>query len=134
MTAVFDTSSLVTLVLDRGGEGVDELFDNHVLDLTFYEAGNVFWKAHALQGRIDAEHLDRLLELLDRLESQLEVCAVSELDLERTMEIAVEADLTFYDAAYVACAEQEGLRLVTEDRELREGANGYLEAEVVKNL
>lgn len=127
MTLLFDTSSLVTVILDQGGRGVDQLFDEYVLDLTFYETGNVIWKAHALQDRLDADDLERLLSFLERLESQVTVLSVDSLEFERTMEVAVDEELTFYDAAYVACAERDDHRLVTEDRELRSCARSYVD-------
>ena len=134
MPQVFDTSSLMALVLERGGEGVEHLFDEHVLDLTVYEAGNVLWKAHTRQNRIDGETLERLVSFLDELQSEVEVRPVSTLDLDRTMTIAVKDGLTFYDAAYVACAEAVEGRLTTEDRELREAARGYVDVASVDDL
>ena len=38
--------------------------------------------------------------------------------LEKVLEVAVERDLTFYDASYAYVAETLGLSLVTRDREL----------------
>jgi len=53
MSYVFDTSSLMAVLLDEESPDIGVLFDEHVLDLTFYEAGNVVWKAVQLQERID---------------------------------------------------------------------------------
>jgi predicted nucleic acid-binding protein len=73
MPHVFDTSSLMALLLDDGGPDVDLVFDEHVLGLTLYEAGNVLWKAHHLQGRLDAAEQDRLADVLGNLRSELVV-------------------------------------------------------------
>lgn len=113
---IFDTSSLVKLLTE--GE-VDRLFDERILDLTFYEAGNVFWKMHNLQGRIERDELNELISLLDRMEKEMEI---TRPDREKVMETAVENEITFYDASYLTAAGEAGETLVTEDSELTEAA------------
>lgn len=113
---IFDTSSLVKILTE--GE-VQKLFDEKILDLTFYEAGNVFWKMHNLQDRIEKDELNELTQLLDRLEKEMEVI---QPDREKVMEIASKHGITFYDAAYLAVASETGEELVTEDSELAEAA------------
>lgn len=131
---VFDTSSLMATLLDDDAPGVGVVFDEHVLDLTFYEAGNVVWKTTALQDRLTDEERDRLAGLLDDLRREVAVHTLDEVGFEAVMEVAVDADLTFYDAAHVACArEMEGM-LVSEDKELREVAIGRLEVSSIVEL
>lgn len=133
-TRVFDASSLVALVLERGGVGVERVFDGYLLDLTFYEVGNAFWKARTLQDRITPEDLADVMAFLESLESELTVAPVGELDLDRTMEVAVDEAVTFYDAAYVVVAEERDLALVTEDGELAEAAADYVAVESAADL
>lgn len=55
MPYVFDTSSLMAL-LDEGGPDTDVVFDEHILDLTFCETGNLLWKADQLEDRFDTDN------------------------------------------------------------------------------
>jgi predicted nucleic acid-binding protein len=83
-----------------------------ILHLTVYEVGNALWKearAGRLPWREAAGALSRVLSSLKMLDDP---------PLEKVLEVAVERDLTFYDASYVYVAETLGLSLVTQDREL----------------
>jgi predicted nucleic acid-binding protein len=83
-----------------------------ILHLTVYEVGNALWKearAGRLPWREAAGALSRVLSSLKTLDDP---------PLEKVLEVAVERDLTFYDASYAYVAETQGLSLVTQDREL----------------
>ena len=122
MSYVFDTSSLMAVLLDSESPDIDVLFDEHTIELTFYEAGNVLWKAGHLQERIGADERAQLVEILEDLRLELVVHGLAELGTKAVLETAIECDLTFYDAAYLRCAETLAATLVTEDRTLREAA------------
>ena len=122
MRYVFDTSSLMAVLLDDESPDIDVLFDEHTIELTFYEAGNVLWKAGHLQERIGADERAQLVEILEDLRLELVVHGLAELGTKAVLETAIECDLTFYDAAYLRCAETLDATLVTEDRTLREAA------------
>ena len=122
MSYVFDTSSLMAVVLDTNSPDIDVLFDEHTVELTFYEAGNVLWKAGYLQERIDADETQQLVGIVEELRLELVVHELAELETGAVLETAIECDLTFYDAAYLRCAEMLAATLVTEDRKLREAA------------
>jgi len=83
-----------------------------ILHLTVYEVGNALWKearAGRLPWREAAGALSRMLSSLKMLDNP---------PIEKVLEVAVERDLTFYDASYAYVAETLGLSLVTQDREL----------------
>ena len=123
MSYVFDTSSLMAVLLDDSeSPDIDVLFDEHTIELTFYEAGNVLWKAGHLQERIGADERPQLIEILEDLRLELVVHGLAELGTNAVLATAIECELTFYDAAYLRCAETLAATLVTEDRELREAA------------
>ena len=126
---VFDASSLVAVLLDDDAPPIDVLFDGHVLDLTFYEAGNVIWKVHALQDQTTAEEHAELVSLLADLRAELVVHDLEEIGFEAVMDVATSTELTFYDAGYLACAEALETTLVTEDGELLEIADGRATAQ-----
>lgn len=131
MTRLFDASSLVeALLLGR----VEATFDQHALDLTFYEAGNALWNHRHLRERIGDDRSARLVALLGGLRDQLAVEPVDALDLSGTMTIAREESITFYDAAYLACAERESATLVTEDGALADAAASYVDTVSLEDI
>lgn len=134
MSRLFDTSSLVATVLERDDVGLELVFDDHVLDLTFYEAGNVFWKASVLQDRITPEEASELMAFLEDLEDEMAIEHVDSLEFDRTMEIATTEELTFYDAAYVAAAEELDATLITEDTTLASAASSYVNVNGVDKI
>lgn len=79
------------------------------LDLTLYEVANVMGpkKGHPRHGRF-------LLQLIEERCGQNLLAADARL-LESAVEIAVEHDLTAYDAAYVAAARRHDWTLVSAD-------------------
>ena len=91
----------MAVLLDDESPEIDVLFDEHTVELTFYEAGNVLWKAEHLQGRIGADERAQLVEILEDLRLELVVHELSELGTKAVLETAIECDLTFYDAAYL---------------------------------
>lgn len=122
MPRVFDTSSLMALLLDDEAPEISIVFDEHVLDLTFYEAGNVLWKAHSLQDRLTTEQHERLTALLSDLRAEVTVHTLDEIGTATVMAVATETELTFYHAAHLACAIELDGRLITEDESLRKVA------------
>jgi len=82
----------------------------------------VLWKAGQLQERIDADETQQLVGIVEDVRLELVVHELSELGTKAVLETAIECELTFYDAAYLRCAETLAATLVTEDRELREAA------------
>ena len=110
---LLDASALYPL-LRRIGDKIllyrDELA---VLDLTFYEIGNVLWKEYRL-GRI--RDWRTISKLFSEVLKELQVLRVE--NLEGVLEIATERNLSFYDASYAYMAEKENLVLVTEDKKL----------------
>lgn len=89
-----------------------------ILDLTYYELGNVLARPGRLQASEIAEQLD-----------ELGIVCGEGLPLTRTLraataEIAVRDGLTFYDAAYVAVALAQGMDLVTADTQIIAAGGG----------
>lgn len=118
---LFDASSVVDVVLGQGGEDVeiDVLFDEYWLDLTRYEAANAIWKIGVARDELSDAEIDKAVSILDRLEQEMELeIATGPF----TMDVARENGLTFYDASYLAVAQQENLTLVTEDGPLEDAA------------
>lgn len=119
MKYLVDTSALYPLILKLGDKLLLYADDLFVLDLTRYEVGNVLWKEYRM-GRIrDLEAATLLFrEVLDSVKK------LTIEDVGGVLKIAVDKDITFYDASYIHVAERSGLKLVTEDKELLEKYSG----------
>jgi predicted nucleic acid-binding protein len=79
------------------------------LDLTFYEVANVMGGRKGQVG--EARYLLRTLEI----RCGEDIVAVSAQSIDAVLELAIEHDLTAYDAAYVAAARRHGWTLVSTD-------------------
>ena len=115
MKYLIDTSALYPLILmlrDKVLLYIDILF---VLDLTRYEVGNVLWKEYR-RGRIKS--LETAIPLFQEVLDSMSRLMVD--DMGEVLKIAVDKNVTFYDASYIYIAEKMGLKLVSEDDEILE--------------
>ena len=110
---LFDASALYAL-LKRFPSNLHRLLSEiGILDLMKYEIGNALW-VEARRGRVSdwlraAEAWSVVLRRIPELSIESLVSAE---------ELAVQLQLTFYDAAYVSVAREKNLVLVTEDEEM----------------
>ena len=102
----------------------------YILDLTFYEVGSVIWKDYRIHKKIkDPFTLAKLFhELLRKFN------VLRDLPMQEVMRIAVEKDLTYYDASYVFAAVSKGLTLVSNDKDLLEKGGAMSFKEFIKKL
>jgi predicted nucleic acid-binding protein len=123
---------------EEGEEEVDAaraLLDGHrertlavqMLDLTPYEVGNALIRGRA---RLGAEQVAIVLR------AAREICAAvapSADDLAHAAQLAVEHDLTLYDAAYASVAQRRGATLVTLDAKLLAARLGTRPSELLED-
>jgi predicted nucleic acid-binding protein len=87
----------------------------HVPDFLYTEATNVFWK-YVRRGDMT---LDEAIEHLRELRAMALIRARTEDLLESALRLAHQHDVSGYDAAYLALADQLGAPLVTLDQPLQ---------------
>ena len=107
---LIDTSALYPLLITGAPLKTE---DCAVSRLTEYEIGNVLWR-ESKHGRIKKPQLaatafSKAIQPLTKLELD---------SITNVLTIAIERNLTFYDASYAYLAEKEKLTLVTQDAEL----------------
>ena len=123
MKHVLDSSTIAIIFKRLKGEAVDVLEENIMLDLAFYELGNMIWKECTLKNLISLEEgINRAGQLAKVLEVVEAAKIRSSEDFKEVMRLATELRLTFYDTSYLQVAKKRNLPLVTEDRELRDKA------------
>ncbi|MDI6640264.1 MAG: type II toxin-antitoxin system VapC family toxin [Methanocellales archaeon] len=91
-----------------------------------YEVCNTIWKNTQIPDE-DAEKAAGALNDLD-----LNLTQSEKEDLARTMSIAREKDVTFYDASYIQLAEKLGTTLYTADQKQYEAARELVETRLLK--
>jgi len=133
MTAryLLDASALYPLALSLRGKLLNYSDLMAVLDLTVYEVGNAVWK-ECKRGRIrDPRALAvAFAELFSNVETvKLESRAIAEV-----LELALAEEITFYDAAYLYAARKLGMKLVTEDSDLKKYPEAVSVSELVAEL
>lgn len=97
-----------------------------VLDLTFYELGNVLLRSLGWKAADVAAQLDDLTAICATLAPDME-------DRRLAAHLASDHGLTFYDAIYAAVAQLRDATLVTADRALLQ-AGGVSPGEMVSRL
>jgi predicted nucleic acid-binding protein len=87
-----------------------------VLDLTVYEVGNVIWKEYRARR---VKGLKALAAVFGEVLSGVRVVRVGGEAIGEVLELAIAEGITFYDAAHLHAARRLGLKLVTEDSDLK---------------
>ncbi|WP_407399047.1 type II toxin-antitoxin system VapC family toxin [Treponema sp.] len=132
--AVVDTSFLAGAILSdvvgdeskEAAEFIEDLISKNgqlvVPQLFWFEIGNVFLNAvkpkkDGRESRISKMQLLKIEQLLTDLPIYTDLQPDSETRM-RIREIAMEFDLSYYDASYLELAQRKGLQLKTFDRQL----------------
>ncbi len=107
---LLDTSALYPILIS----GIPFSSENcAVSSLTEYEVGNVLWR----ENKQDKLKNPRKVALIFS-ESMASLKKMTIDSVADVLEIAIERNLTFYDASYVSIAEKQNMRLVTQDTDL----------------
>ena len=133
MPYLFDASSALNVVLERGKGALRLLEDNYILDLTLYEVGNALWSMQLLK-KLSVGDVGSLMGVMTDLAGKMKKIIVSELNPVKAIELAIEEGATFYDVAYVAAAKLKGLTLVTDDAKLAKVASNHVKVKSSKAL
>ena len=126
---LFDTSSIINILL-RGR--VKPLVNGYTLDLARYEALNTVWKMVRRREGLTQEEAGELVSILVELLSNIMRTISITGHEERVYQLALDEDLTVYDAAYLYMAMEKGLTLVTDDEKLLQKAEKHVETMTTK--
>lgn len=120
---ILDSSAIALIIKRQKRKAVEILDGKTTLDLARYELGNIIWKQCTLKGLISQKEATyKAADIAKILEFTNTEKIVSSEDFKRTMMLATNLNLTFYDAAYLQTAKNNKLILVTEDKELNKKA------------
>ena len=108
---LIDTSALYPMLL----EGITLDSNKFAISkLTEYEIGNVLWKENKQKKLEDPERVALLFAEAIRGLERIDIKSIADV-----LALAIDRNLTFYDASYCFIAETEHLRLITQDEKLR---------------
>ena len=135
MKFLLDASSLMLLIKKADAKSTVEFLQNSlILNLTFYEVGNVIWKETTLQKYLTVQETKKIAILAQTILSKIEQLTGDNEDFEKILEIAQDENLTFYDASYVHFAKQKTLTLLTEDQKLETKAKKHTPTQTITTL
>ncbi len=100
-----------------------------ILDLTYYEVGNILWKHICKLKTITLGESKEPLQIIQNWQNTI---SLEKSELPAILELAAELGLSFYDAAYVFYAKKHGFTLHTCDKSLYEKANKAVKMEFVR--
>jgi predicted nucleic acid-binding protein len=122
------------LMKKAGGDLVPKLGSFVVLDLTTYEMGNILWKESYLSKSLTRDEVASLASTTEQILTLVERIPMGPQEVGRTLELAENEGLTFYDASYLQAAIDRGLALVTEDAKLRRAAKRHVKVKASAEL
>jgi predicted nucleic acid-binding protein len=107
---LIDTSALYPMLISGIPLSVDECA---VSSLTEFEVGNVLWRESKQKKLKDPK---RVATVFSNALAPLQKITID--SIANVLAIAIERNLTFYDASYAYIAEKQNMKLVTQDQEL----------------
>ncbi|MEM2941703.1 MAG: type II toxin-antitoxin system VapC family toxin [Thermoproteota archaeon] len=130
MKAIVDASSLILMMKHfKEAELLKKLNDAATLDLAAYESGNGLWKWVSLKKSVSLDEAKSLIATLKKVFSMDGFTMISwrELNHPAILDLAVENNITFYDACYIMASVTLKIPLITEDEKLEKAAAKYTE-------
>jgi len=124
---VVDASALVKYILheegwDRVAFYIREMRPLYSVDHVIKEVGNALWK-HSLKKVMNTNTVLKLFQAFLRLIETEVIVVEPELKyVQSALEIALQEDITLYDALYIAQAQRLGVFMITSDRKQAEVA------------
>jgi predicted nucleic acid-binding protein len=128
---LLDASALLPLVTKSGKKLIVEVAGAELIttDLAIYEACNGLWKLAILLKTITPEDAVEIAGVLQELTAKnlIQIVSFTTIELAQTLGIAQKAQITFYDASYIAVAQNIKAIMVTEDQKLCKVASKSVE-------
>ena len=104
-------------------------------ELGIYEACNGFWKLATLLKTVSPEDAAEMIAVLAELaKTNLTIISFGGINLQKTLQIARQNQLTFYDASYVVASQEAHATLVTDDRRLCKAADKIVRSVTFKQF
>lgn len=113
---IYDASSIYRAI-EIGA--FNKLLEGKTLDLAQYELGNVVWK-EVTRNKISESEGAKLIKFISKVISLMEILKIGIRN--EVLKVAVDNNLSYYDASYLYASISMKDALVTEDKKLLERA------------
>ena len=127
MKFLLDASALLPLVTRSGKKLIAEAANADLLttDLAIYESCNGLWKLATLLKTLTLKEAQDIAVVLNELTAKnlIQTINFTNMDLSHTLGMAQKAQVTFYDASYIAISQSIKATLATEDQKLLKAAS-----------
>lgn len=130
MRYLFDASSIYSVVAEPRTE---VLIQNYTCDLVRYELGNIFLTERLRRKTINGAQQESMLVRIKSALSFMDFLTVKGYEQE-VIDLAIEYNLTFYDASYAHIAKKIDATLVTEDNKLSRKISNYIKTIKVEEI
>ncbi len=146
MKFLLDASVLLPLVTRSGKQLIAQAANAELIttDLAVYEFCNGLWKLATLLKTITLEDAADIAAILNELTAKnlIQTVSFDSIDFPTALGIAQKNHLTYYDASYIAAAQNVKAILATEDQKLLKAASksvktlsfSRLQSELAKTL
>jgi len=118
MSILADSSTIFRALINRK---TVQIAGELTIELTQYELGNAVLKEHRIFKTLTYDEALKLAGAVNKLMDNMTI--VSPPEETEILEVALETNLSFYDASYLATAKKMSLVLSTEDERLLKAAN-----------
>jgi len=128
MKAMVDASSLLLMMKhSKEEELLKKLSDMATLDLAAYEVGNGLWKWVSFKKDMSLSEAKGLITTLTKvfLMDGFTVIGWRDLNHQAVLDLAVENNITFYDACYITASATLRIPFITEDEKMKQIAAKY---------
>ena len=117
---VVDASVYAPLVVLFGRGLIEALRKTRIviLDLTVYESCNAYWKECVKFHRMHENEALIACRASKMLIQYINLHKITDLDVDEIMKIAIENNITFYDASYILLARELKAPIVSEDNDI----------------
>jgi predicted nucleic acid-binding protein len=132
---LFDASAFIFLIKKANVQTTFQQLQNlFILDLTVYEIGNTLLKENRLTQFLTPKEIETLEKVTQLVLSRTEKILNQNIILQQIIEIAKTENLSFYDSSYIYFAKQNHIQFVTEDQNLRNKAQKYVQTQTTTTL
>jgi predicted nucleic acid-binding protein len=132
---LFDASAFIFLIKKANVQTTFQHLQNLlILDLTVYEVGNALLKESSLTKFLTPKELETLERVTQIILSRTEKILNQTVFFQQILAIAKNENLSFYDSSYIYFAKQNNVQLVTEDQNLRDKAQKYVQTQTTTML
>ena len=111
---LLDASAIYPLLIKLREKVIAHADKFLILDLTIYEVGNIIWKEYR-RGKI--KDVKSVSELFEQMFNSISTLSIKN-EIGKVLNLAIEENLTFYDASHLQAARTHKVKLVTEDQDL----------------